>query len=1085
MSTNRWIGVDLDGTLAQSTQDKSAIGAPVPSMIARVKRWLAKGYRVKILTARANDQASILPIQSWLQLHLGQILEITSNKDAGMIALFDDRAVRVVKDVGQLRFSASWPLPYRGPIPTVPASKKHYTGVDIGWIHPHGHAYDLEDQMKDMPKDSSYSHAELAEHITGGKAGHGDLFKHNWVRVEHNNHSEGLAISALRLTRHNRPVVDSLVREHIGERPVFVDVGNRSYDLKRGGDLYDMHLKESSRRHEFASDTDPAYSIASQGAEVASTRAVRLQAQHGKGSVQADKAHKLAANAHLDAAQIHSFQRQWQRDVGNETQSKYHEKIEKGHKEQAAWHKGMIAAPHSFAADTDSAAQIATASANRMSARTGGDWMANTATKEERDKRHEQAAMAHLRAAKVHGETAERHRLASAFDKALDHKYIMQHHWGMANMHKRNMTRPFVQSEFAADAFGRYSPNGQRNWTYKPGAFRKVKVPPIQAHPAPAPAKPSAVPTAASGGAASQGGSPTSIAATTKPAEQLAKLKDIFDKYAPVKGKPSPSTTPAPATSGTGIPVHLLAASKAAFQQSAKISPLLPPSARIAKHRDVTMRHYDVMRRANRAGVPDLEAKHKQAWQSGKAVLSRLHKVHGTQTFTAHKRGAFPDLDAVATGRKSIVTHKLYKSVNRLMAAYDLRRRRGDKGAYARAHYDTAWNRYLQEHEGSDEIPHTPRGRSSNLHPPEEGNYRDLGFSSAEGGYGAWIDGRSGTTYPVYGPMHHRVVSQRTWKIEPEVAISRGHIRVIHADPDTSAPLALEGRADSLQRHASKVHAMIGAAVYKHRVGAYVRVHDGPNVKDFDITGSSSHEQLKTFLTRDHEFSSDNTPSVKMWITNAGKERILAPRDRHENYAVRHFRIPDETKPPYSNPEHEAIRRGHIRVASTEPAAIEGTLAALNKHADNVRRIIAGSLKQNQSAHVTVHSTHRIGSDGPHRAYYIKDHQQHAKFWEKIGKLKMYDLLPGHAPLTGEMFSTAAATLSSAATHLTQRAMSVTDHKAAIVAHRRAAERFVKRVNVNNHDLESAQLAGYHGRMRATHERLLREALKGEQEFAS
>ena len=49
----QWIGVDLDGTLAQADpwQGFEHIGKPIPNMMKRVKIWLELGYRVKIVTA--------------------------------------------------------------------------------------------------------------------------------------------------------------------------------------------------------------------------------------------------------------------------------------------------------------------------------------------------------------------------------------------------------------------------------------------------------------------------------------------------------------------------------------------------------------------------------------------------------------------------------------------------------------------------------------------------------------------------------------------------------------------------------------------------------------------------------------------------------------------------------------------------------------------------------------------------------------------------------------------------------------------------------------------------------------------------
>ena len=47
-----WIGVDLDGTLAQWGEWKgwNHINDPVPEMVKKVKEWLAKGITVKVFT---------------------------------------------------------------------------------------------------------------------------------------------------------------------------------------------------------------------------------------------------------------------------------------------------------------------------------------------------------------------------------------------------------------------------------------------------------------------------------------------------------------------------------------------------------------------------------------------------------------------------------------------------------------------------------------------------------------------------------------------------------------------------------------------------------------------------------------------------------------------------------------------------------------------------------------------------------------------------------------------------------------------------------------------------------------------------
>jgi len=124
-----WIGVDLDGTLAEYTdwQGYDHIGAPVPEMIWRVKAWLLEGKKVKIFTARLarhgeTDRATgkpieaIRPIQEWCIKHLGQPLEVTCAKDFGLLELWDDRVVVVETNTGRVIAGAA-PPPENGTIP--------------------------------------------------------------------------------------------------------------------------------------------------------------------------------------------------------------------------------------------------------------------------------------------------------------------------------------------------------------------------------------------------------------------------------------------------------------------------------------------------------------------------------------------------------------------------------------------------------------------------------------------------------------------------------------------------------------------------------------------------------------------------------------------------------------------------------------------------------------------------------------------------------------------------------------------------------------------------------------------------------
>ncbi|MBB5031437.1 hypothetical protein [Prosthecobacter vanneervenii] len=97
-----WIGVDLDGTLARTdtTLHPLQIGPAVLPMLKRVRYWVKTGRTVKIFTARAGDPGSERMIHQWCERHGLPRLEITNRKDHQMIALWDDRAVGVLRNAG-------------------------------------------------------------------------------------------------------------------------------------------------------------------------------------------------------------------------------------------------------------------------------------------------------------------------------------------------------------------------------------------------------------------------------------------------------------------------------------------------------------------------------------------------------------------------------------------------------------------------------------------------------------------------------------------------------------------------------------------------------------------------------------------------------------------------------------------------------------------------------------------------------------------------------------------------------------------------------------------------------------------------
>lgn len=116
-----WIGVDLDGTLAEyHGWNGGKVGGPIPLMVERVKKWLAEGKSVRILTARVGVQEDAYSeesgsaatkefaerqrklIEEWCLKHIGRKLPVTASKDFAMVELWDDRAVSVEHNTGRV-----------------------------------------------------------------------------------------------------------------------------------------------------------------------------------------------------------------------------------------------------------------------------------------------------------------------------------------------------------------------------------------------------------------------------------------------------------------------------------------------------------------------------------------------------------------------------------------------------------------------------------------------------------------------------------------------------------------------------------------------------------------------------------------------------------------------------------------------------------------------------------------------------------------------------------------------------------------------------------------------------------------------
>ena len=128
--TRGWIGVDLDGTLAEYHGWKGIeyIGSPVPAMLARVKTWLEQEIEVRVFTARvccrpSKRRIATRAIGDWCERNGLPRLAVTNAKDFQMIELWDDRAVRVEINVGRRTDERAAARPrrrHRGTTPSAP-----------------------------------------------------------------------------------------------------------------------------------------------------------------------------------------------------------------------------------------------------------------------------------------------------------------------------------------------------------------------------------------------------------------------------------------------------------------------------------------------------------------------------------------------------------------------------------------------------------------------------------------------------------------------------------------------------------------------------------------------------------------------------------------------------------------------------------------------------------------------------------------------------------------------------------------------------------------------------------------------------
>jgi len=98
------IAVDLDGTLAEyhGWKGEEHIGKAIRPMLERVHGWINGGEEVVIFTARAEDELSTHYVKQWLARHGIGELEVTNIKRKSFRVMYDDRAVQVIINTGDL-----------------------------------------------------------------------------------------------------------------------------------------------------------------------------------------------------------------------------------------------------------------------------------------------------------------------------------------------------------------------------------------------------------------------------------------------------------------------------------------------------------------------------------------------------------------------------------------------------------------------------------------------------------------------------------------------------------------------------------------------------------------------------------------------------------------------------------------------------------------------------------------------------------------------------------------------------------------------------------------------------------------------
>lgn len=108
MAGKGWVGVDADKTLFvyEDWKEVTHYGPPVPLMVNRILYHLNQGEEVRPFTARVSDpEWEPRGRVAWERLSqqlFGVSLAATNVKDYEMTLLYDDKAIQIIPNTGEL-----------------------------------------------------------------------------------------------------------------------------------------------------------------------------------------------------------------------------------------------------------------------------------------------------------------------------------------------------------------------------------------------------------------------------------------------------------------------------------------------------------------------------------------------------------------------------------------------------------------------------------------------------------------------------------------------------------------------------------------------------------------------------------------------------------------------------------------------------------------------------------------------------------------------------------------------------------------------------------------------------------------------